>query len=190
MDTIKKIERFVPRLPSTWKRTALAGLVGGIIFGVIIQFWLGKMSGLGLLYASRSLALGWVTHLFHSIIGAFLFTGIVSRKSVNQHLNKSSYSILIGLIYGFSLWAALTIIILPIWFGVVAPWRGGPPQNFTNSQFIGSLIGFLVYGAIVGGSAHSKRSQRDEQNSDSDDSEEDDLTDTGFLWGEKIGRDK
>lgn len=190
MDTIKKIERFVPMLPTTWKRTAFGGLVGGAIFGVIIQFWLGKMGGMGLLYASRSLALGWFTHLFHSIIGALLFMSIVSRKAVNQHLNKPSYRIILGLIYGFFLWAALTAIILPIWFGVVAPWPGGPPQNFTNSQYIGSLIGFLVYGAIVGASTHSKRSQGDEQNPDSDDSEAADLTDTGFIWGEKARRDK
>lgn len=180
MASVKKIERFVP---TAWKRTALAGLIGGILFGVIVQFWLGKMSGMGLLYGSRSLTRGWISHLFHSIIGALLFMSIVNRKPFDRYLDEPLYRIVLGLMYGLFLWAALTAIILPIWFGVVAPWPGGPPQNFTNSQFIGSLIGFLTYGAVVGAGANSERSQRNEQDPDSDDSAEDGLTDTGFIWG-------
>lgn len=147
----KKFEKLVSNLSTEWRRTAFVGLVGGIIFGVIIQFGLDKMTGIGILYESRSLVLGWIAHLFHSVVGALIFMGIISRRSVNQHLTKPSYSIVLGMIYGFLLWIALTIIILPFWFGRVAPWNGGPLQNFTNLQLFGSLVGFLVYGMIVGG---------------------------------------
>lgn len=182
MISVRIFERFVPSSPTEWKRTVVAGLVGGIIFGVIIQFWLDKMAGLGLLYGSRSLVLGWISHLFYSIVGAFIFRGVISQKSVNQYLSKPSHRIVLGLIYGFILWAALTSIILPIWFRVVAPWPGGPLQNFTNFQLLGSLIGFLVYGSIVVGSVQIKRSHKDKENTDSISSEENNQTDDEFEW--------
>lgn len=116
------------------------------------------------------------------MVGAVIFTGISSRRSLNRDPSKSLFNIVFGLIYGFLLWAALIGIILPNWIDVVAPWRGGPLQNFTNLQLLGALVGFLLYGSIVGGSVRIQHSHRVEENADFNDSEENDSTTAEFVW--------
>ena len=144
--------RFVGGL-SVWGRTVLAGLVAGALFGIIIQFWLGKMTGMGLLYGgSRSLIRGWIVHLFHSIIGAVVFVAITTRRPIERYLTERSYDTIFGLVYGFVLWAVITIVLLPMWFGLTVAWPEGPLQNFTTGELFGSLIGFSLYGMVLGGS--------------------------------------
>jgi len=148
----KRFERFIAGL-SLLGRTVLAGLVVGVLSGISIQFWLDKMAGIGLLYGGpRSPILGWIVHLFHSVVGALVFMAIITRKPIERYLTKLSYNMLCGLIYGFLLWTMTTVVLLPIWFGLMVPWPGGPLRNFTIVELFGSLVGFSLYGLILGGS--------------------------------------
>lgn len=185
MVRLKKSEKVTQGLP-TWGRTVLAGLVAGAIFGLIIQFWVGKMANLGLLYGSRSLALGWITHLFHSLVGAVVFILISTRKPIRPHLTKPSHSVILGLAYGFLLWPIMTIAILPIWTSFMTPWPGRPLQNFTTTQFFGSLIGFILYGLILGGSMEIQLSKEEQHDAESPESEETDSMGASF---EEVGEE-
>jgi hypothetical protein len=134
-------------------RTVLAGLVAGAVFGLVIQFWLSRITGIPLLYGgSRSLVAGWLLHLFHGVVGAAVFVGIVTRNPIARHRTKRAHSMIFGLVYGFSIWVSITVVSLPTWYGFTVPWPGGPLQNFTTGELLGSVIGFSLYGLVLGGS--------------------------------------
>lgn len=132
-----------------WRKIALAGFSGGLVLGAIIQFGMGKMSGIGVLYGSRSLVLGWIMHVFHSIVGAFIFAGLARNLFDSGSETDPLYSVMLGLAYSIVLWVMTLAILLPIWSGVMSPWGRNLPPNFTNVHFVLSYIGFLLYGLII-----------------------------------------
>lgn len=134
---------------SLWVRTALLGLFGGVLFGVIVQFWMEIMSDVGALYGDHSVVRGWAAHLFHSVVGAFVFTGIVGRSHLSNFVTSASRRAAFGLLYGVILWAIFNGIILPIWLDAMTQWGGGTPVVESKLRFPVSFIGFLMYGLIV-----------------------------------------
>lgn len=137
---------------SSWARTILAGIIGGIFFGAIIQFWMGVMTDVGALYGAHSIVRGWIAHLFHSIVGAMILTGIVKQTPLRKYTTKPSGKMAIGLMYGFALWAIFIALILPVWLNMMTQWGGGTPIQDSKLRFPASLLGFSIYGLIVGGS--------------------------------------
>ena len=170
---------------STWIRTILIGIIGGIPFGVIIQFWMGDMIDVGALYGDHSVVRGWLAHLFHSSMGGVVFTGIVSQTRLKNLastlLNKAGF----GVAYGLLLWAVFIAVVLPIWLQMMTRWGGGTPVIDSKLRFPASFIGFLVYGLIVAlgvrlPAAAAETHQNDSGNDAYDGTTE--LFESDFVW--------
>jgi len=151
---------------STWVRTALIGIVGGILFGLIIQFWMEDMIVVGMLYGVRTTVGGWVAHLFHSVVGSFIFAGIINRTPFRDHMKNTKRTAGFGLIYGLILWIILMKIIIPAWLNMT-PVGGGTPLIDTRSRFPASFIGFLAYGLVVSASVQLSASTKEGSNNTS-----------------------
>ena len=125
----------------TWSSAILAGLAGGLVFGLLLQI-AGAMPTIASLYGSESVTVGWVAHLFHSVVFALVFAAAVTRTEYRDAgVGRMSA---LGAGYGALLWVVAAAIVVPIWLGALG--IGAPFPNFDLT----SLVGHLVYGVALG----------------------------------------
>jgi hypothetical protein len=135
----------------TLSRAVLAGVVGGIAFGIPLQFVIERMPAIGALYTGGdpSLAVGWVAHLFHSAIFGLVF-GLLSEARPVARLMRDNVGIagFVGLGYGVALWSINIAFVWPVWLDTV----GFPPAAEWSVPFLAArpLMGHLIYGVTLG----------------------------------------
>jgi hypothetical protein len=130
----------------------VGGLIAGVVFGMMMQMMTaptpdGKempmMQMVAMVVRSQSMAVGWAYHLFNSaIIGAIFGWALGNRAS--------SYGAGLGwgAAYGIFWWILGAQILMPIFLGM-PPFASimMPPMRMVA---IGSLIGHLIFGLILG----------------------------------------
>ena len=132
---------------------ALAGLFGGVVFGIMMQTMsaptpqgghMPMMAMVAMVIKSDSIAIGWLYHLFNSAIIGALF-GLVLGGRVHNTPSGIGW----GGFWGFVWWILGALILMPIFLGMpaFAPLQMAPMRMVA----MGSLIGHLIYGAITGG---------------------------------------
>jgi len=131
---------------------ALAGLAGGLLFGIMMQMMsaptpqggkMPMMAMVAMVVRSDSLAVGWLYHLFNSaVIGALFGAALGSR------VHNVGSGIGWGAVWGFVWWTLGGLILMPLFLGMpaFAPVQM-PPMRMVA---MGSLIGHLIYGVITG----------------------------------------
>lgn len=132
----------------TWQAGLVGGLAGGIAFGVmmtmqmqmIMEMAIPGMYGLG-----PSLAVGWVIHMFHSIVLGVVFGVLLEGTGLTDRLDSNLTIAVAGLVYGVILWVILASFVMPAWVGAMT--EMAPPVPDFNIQ---SLMGHAVYGVVLG----------------------------------------
>ncbi|WP_370588653.1 hypothetical protein [Pseudonocardia sp. C8] len=114
----------------------MAGLAGGIVFGILMAM-MGMMSTIAMMVGSSSPVVGWLVHL---VISAFY--GAVFAEIVPATLGTGGV-LGAGAVYGIVLWVIGPLLIMPAVMGM--------PLFMFNTTTMMSLIGHLVYGVIVAG---------------------------------------
>ena len=116
-----------------------AGVLGGIVFGLMMQMLMPPMMGMiGSLVGAPSL--GWLVHLVISaIIGAGF--GLVLGRFVAGWPTALGF----GAAYGFVWWILGPLLVMPTMMGM------GPQLGMAFSgDMLMSLMGHLIYGLITG----------------------------------------
>lgn len=131
-----------------WKPGLIAGLVGGVVMGIMLQTMMTPVIEMGIpaMYGLSGLAAGWVAHLFHAAVLGVAFAYIVNTAGWADRAAEYGSGIGLGLGYGVVLWIVLAVLVMPIWLSAVG-FAGAPP--FPNINVM-SLVGHLVYGAVLG----------------------------------------
>lgn len=121
---------------------ALAGIAGGVVFGLMMQIMMPPMIGMiGSLVGAP--ALGWLVHLVISaIIGAGF--GVVLLAIGQRHLEWGP-ALALGTAYGALWWVLGPLLIMPTMMGM-GPQFG---NAFSESSLM-SLIGHLLFGVVTG----------------------------------------
>lgn len=114
----------------------LGGLAGGVVFGVMMQM-MGMIPMIAMLVGSESMAMGWIIHL---AIASFI--GATFALLLGGRANRPGSSTALGLGYGLVWWILGPLLIMPA--------RLGMPTFMINDMTVNSLIGHLVYGAVLG----------------------------------------
>ena len=136
------------------KAGVLAGLIAGVVFGGMMTLMsaptpdgkaMPMMAMVAMILGSKSLAVGWLYHLFNSaVIGALfgLLFGRRARRGTGAALGW-------GAIYGLLWWVLGALILMPLFLGMpaFAPLIM-PPMRMVA---LGSLMGHLLFGLILGG---------------------------------------
>jgi len=127
--------------PSRLRCGALAGLVAGGIMGLVTQFVAGRMAVIGALYGVDNVAVGWVSHQYHSVFFALLFVAATASWV------DDDWQTLLGLGtgYGAFLWLVAAGIVMPLWLRLV-----GVPAPLPNLG-LASLANHLLWGVVFGG---------------------------------------
>ncbi|MDZ5812484.1 histidine kinase [Halorubrum sp. AD140] len=132
-----------------WKAGVAGGLAGGLVFGAmmsvmtpgVLQVAIPAMYGI----EGPAGAVGWAIHMSHGAVIGLGFAAIASAKpGVGDSVGTS---LGVGAGYGLLVWVALAVIVMPIWLGAVG-FPGAPPLPNVGVE---SLVGHVVYGAVLGG---------------------------------------
>lgn len=122
---------------SKFGKAILAGLTGGIVFGMMMQM-MGTMSMIAKMAGSNSDAVGWLLHLMISAVFGLTYLFLAPKFS-----NSGGRAALGGMIYGVIIWVAGPLIMMPIMMGMP-----GMIFQIGSMQWM-SLMGHIIYGVIV-----------------------------------------
>jgi len=126
------------------RRAVVAGVGAGVVMGGLYWVESGTLPVIGALYGAESAAIGWITHLFHSVVFALLFVAGVSRSGLGARVRRPLRASAAGLALGVVLWLVAAGVVMPLWLRAV-----GVPATLPNLPRIG-LLGHALWGATLG----------------------------------------
>ena len=123
------------------KLGAYAGLAGGVVFGAMMAI-MGTLPKIGEMVGDPSAETGFLIHLVISVVIGVSFSTLF-RRLVHDANSALGY----GLLYGGAWWflGPLTLMPLIMGMGLGVNWNAS-----AAAQMLPSLVGHLVYGAILG----------------------------------------
>jgi len=131
---------------STIIRAGTAGLLGGIVMGGFYQVSTGAMPVIGALYGVEHAGIGWITHLFHSVIFALLFASGCRIRRIDQYMLRLPEAAVLGVSWGMVLWFVAAGVVMPLWLVAI-----GEPATVPTLEASG-LIGHSLWGLVVSSS--------------------------------------
>lgn len=128
-------------LSATFGRRILAGvlggLAGGVVFGMLMAM-MGLLPMLASMVGSSSALVGFGLHLMISIMIGLGLTVLFG----NRLLSGYGRGTLVGLAYGAIWWVLGPLVMMPLMLGM--------PLFAVDMTNVFSLMGHLIYGAILG----------------------------------------
>jgi uncharacterized membrane protein YagU involved in acid resistance len=130
----------------------VGGLAGGVVFGIMMQMMTaptpegGQMpiiNMVGMIVGSATAGVGWLYHLFNSAVIGAIFAWVLGQRSLTYGSGLGW-----GAAYGGLWWILGGLILMPLFLGMPA----FAPLTTAEMRVVavGSLIGHLIYGLILG----------------------------------------
>ncbi|MBI2186738.1 MAG: hypothetical protein HYU37_06380 [Acidobacteria bacterium] len=130
----------------------VGGLAAGVVFGIMMQMMTaptpdgGRMpmiNMVGMIVGSPTAGVGWLYHLFNSAVIGVIFVWALGARSYTYGTGLGW-----GAAYGFVWWILGALILMPVFLGMPA----FAPLMMPEMRMVamGSLIGHLIYGLILG----------------------------------------
>jgi hypothetical protein len=132
---------------------AAAGLLAGLVFGIMMQMMkaptpdggqVPMMAMVAMVVRSESLVVGWIYHLFNSAIIGALFGWLLGARAEAGSGSGVGWGALWGLVW----WVLGGLILMPLLLGMPAFTAIRMPAM--RPVAMGSLVGHLIYGGILG----------------------------------------
>lgn len=114
----------------------LGGLAGGVAFGAAMQA-MGMMPMVAALVGAGSSGIGWLVHLAISVALGVGYAATLARVARNLPA-----AVGLGMAFGAFWWVIGALLLMPL--------RLGMPTFEVSATTLKSLVGHLMYGAIVG----------------------------------------
>ena len=126
----------------------VGGIAAGTVMGVAINAATGSVAVIGALYGTPSPAVGWLTHLFHSVVFAVAFAALLRGSGHLGSWRPTRRSVTLGVGFGVGLWLFAAGVVMPIWLRAAGVSAALP--NLTFAGLGGHVLWGLVVGAWVG----------------------------------------
>lgn len=120
---------------------AIAGILGGVVFGMLMAM-MGMLGMIAGMVGSSSAAVGFLVHL---MISAFI--GAVFAVLLDRFTHKALAATISGIVYGMFWWVLGPLTLMPLMMGM------GLGTNWSAAAAkaaMPSLMGHVIYGAILG----------------------------------------
>ncbi|GAB3422204.1 ATP-binding protein [Haloparvum alkalitolerans] len=125
------------------RRAVAAGLGAGVVMGGVYWLASGVLPVIGALYSVESAAVGWITHLFHSVVFALTFVAGASTWRLRDRVGGPLRAGAAGVTWGILLWLVAAGVVMPLWLRAV-----GIPSPLPNLPAVG-LVAHVLWGAAV-----------------------------------------
>src|SRR6266446_6114172 len=131
----------------------VAGLIAGLVFGMMMQMMnaptpeggqMPMMVMVAMVVGSKSLAVGWLYHLFNSAVIGAIFGWLFGNRVMSIG-GGSTW----GALYGIAWWILGGQVLMPLALGM--PPFAAVMMPAMRMVAVGSLVGHLIYGLILGG---------------------------------------
>lgn len=122
----------------------VGGIGAGVAMGMAINAVTGSVAVIGALYGAPSPAVGWLTHLFHSVVFAVAFAALLRGSGHLASWRPARRSVALGVEFGILLWLFAAGVVMPVWLRAA-----GVPATLPNLTLAG-LGGHLLWGLVVG----------------------------------------
>ena len=131
---------------------ALAGIVGGIAFGVMMQMMsaptpeggsMPMMAMVAMVVHSTSIAVGWIYHVFNSAVIGILFATFIGGR-----VTGAGSGVAWGAAWGVLWWVLGGLVLMPLLLGM--PAFASLIMPAMRPVAMGSLVGHLMYGSLLG----------------------------------------
>lgn len=130
----------------------VAGIAAGLVFGMMMQMMsaptpdggaMPMMAMVAMVVRSQSLVVGWLYHLLNSAVIGALFGALLGGRVIGYRGGAGW-----GALWGALWWVLGALILMPVMLGMppFAALRMPPMRPVA----IGSLVGHLIYGLILG----------------------------------------
>lgn len=140
----------------TWGGAAAGGLIAGVGMGLIMHFVMNAMPLIGALYGQPIVAVGWLAHMFHSVVFALIFGFIVVRTPLREY---GVFGVIgLGALYGIVLEFVAAGVVLPIWANAVGA-AALPVPFLVPIGFVTHLVYGVLLGAVFGIAMTRERSR-------------------------------
>jgi hypothetical protein len=131
----------------------VGGLLAGVVFGMMMQMMtaptpdgvqMPMINHVAMIVGSTSAGVGWLYHLFNSAVIGAIFGWLFGNRAYTYGSGVGW-----GAAYGFGWWILGGLVLMPVLLGmpVLAPLMM-PEMRMVA---MGSLVGHLIYGLILGG---------------------------------------
>ncbi len=130
--------------PLSRRRLAVAtgaSLVAGVAMGVVLQTVAGSVPVIGALYGAGNVWVGWITHLFHSLVFGLVYAAAVTLVPTRYGDTVRYYGAAMG--WALALWLVAASVVMPLWLRLV-----GVSMAFPTFQ-VSSLVGHLLWGVTL-----------------------------------------
>jgi hypothetical protein len=130
-------------------RTAAVGVVAGVVFGVLLQVVIGRMTAIGAMYTlgEPSLTVGWVAHVFHSALFGAFFGLLADSSRLRDAATRLAPATALGAAYAAGLWAVNVVFVWPLWLNATTFGTQIPFPNLAVMPLVGHVVWGLVLGA-------------------------------------------
>jgi hypothetical protein len=127
-----------------WKGGVLAGTAGALVMGAMMVVQMRPVLEVAIpsMYGLSGGAAGFAIHVAHGAVLGVGFAAVVSRTGEGSVPKLLGY----GVAYGVALWVALAVLVMPVWLSAV----GSPANPPLPNVSVTSLVGHVVFGAVVG----------------------------------------
>jgi hypothetical protein len=130
-----------------WTALGAAGLLAGVLMGIVMYQAMGVMQAVGGLYGFAATGAGWVAHLVHAVLFGLVYGTFYMSGALRPFRTRVLASTTIGITWGVVLWVVAAGVIMPLWLGVVS-FSASPPVPSLNPV---SGLGHVLYGGVLGG---------------------------------------
>ncbi|RQH01435.1 ATP-binding protein [Natrarchaeobius oligotrophus] len=123
---------------------AVASIVAGLAMGLYLQYAQGLLPVIGALYGVDNAVVGWITHLFHSVVFGLVFAAGTVRPAARRYHGVAARTGL-GIAWGVVLWLVAAGVVMPAWLTAVGVQAVVP--NLTGP----GLVSHVLWGGVLGG---------------------------------------
>jgi len=131
-------------LPSAVRRVHYGGLVVAVV-----GFFTSGLAIIGALYGIESAVVGWITHLFHSVVFALLFVALTSWPPLRDRTDSVPAVTVLGVAWAVVLALVAAGMLMPVWISAVGVGDLVFP-NVTATSVMGHVLWGFVLGAVYG----------------------------------------
>ncbi|WP_267643730.1 hypothetical protein [Haloarchaeobius amylolyticus] len=131
-------------------QSVAAGMVGGFVMGLLMQYSTGTMTTVAGLVGQESLAVAWAVHLVVSVVFGLVFGLLLTFTSAGRYLVSTLAMGLLGMTYGIVLWFVAAGVAMPVWLSSMNVVSNPTiPTLDTTGLIIHVLYGLVMAGTYV-----------------------------------------